>query len=643
MSSIKLISASVLVFFCCRYAEAQAPSDFELLKKKYPGEKAVILNDQEDILIEVENNRYKITENILKETYIIQSAGSAFTEDEVYTSHFHKIIGIDAKTLVPEGNKYREKRVEKFIDKKSSSDNIFYDEVIAKSFVFPSVQPGAITSLKFSRELTCPSMLGSFFFKWHLPCEVSKISIKADKRAKLKFKLFNVDPSYLDFKHQDKGRYNIYTWTAKNIKASPYESDAPDIRYYYPHVAYYIENYNPVDTANLQFKGLNGLYSYYHGLVKDVNKQDDPKITEEVNKIVAGATTDDDKVKRIFYWVQENINYIAFEEGMQGLIPEDASLVYNKRYGDCKGMSSLIHNMLKVAGVKSHLTWIGTRHLPYNYTDIPSQLVDNHMIVTYYSNGKPIFLDGTNNYLPLGIPSAMIQGKEALVGIDDKNYKVEKVPVIEASQNMYCDSSSFTLRNRSVEGTGILSLNGYEKIYRTYYLAGKDNEKKKEHLLSITSKGNNKYFLDTFNIENLTNRELPLLIGYKFRLNDYFREIDDEIYLNMNLNKPYANGTYDPSKHLVPVENKYSSSRKLVSVFEIPEGYKITFLPKDKSSGFEKLSFSIHYKVDGNRVIQTKEIHENYLILEPSEFKKWNEVIESLNQAYRDVLILKKI
>jgi len=448
----------------------QKPSDFELLKKKYPGEKAVIFNDQLDVLIEANNDSYKTTETAIKETYLLQNAGKEYATDQVNSSHFVKVKEIDAKTFVPDGDKFSVKKVEKFVASQNHPDYVFYDEEITKSFVFPSIQPGAITYLKFVRELSNPIMMGSFFFKWHVPCEISKICVKVDKRANLKYKLYNVDPLSLDFTQQEKGKYITYTWTVKNIKSAFYESDGPNLRYYYPHIVYYIENSNPLDTVSKDFKGLNALYHYYYNLVKDVNVQDDAKIREEVEKVTAGANSEEEKVKRIFYWIQDNINYIAFEEGMQGLVPENASLVFSKRYGDCKGMSSLMNTMLKMAGAKSYLTWIGTRHLPYKYTDIPTSIVDNHMIVTYYSNGRPIFLDGTNGHLSFGMPSSMIQGKQALVAVDEKNYKIEEVPIMAGSQNVSADSACFTIHNNSIQGSGVLTLTGYDKNNKTYYL-----------------------------------------------------------------------------------------------------------------------------------------------------------------------------
>ena len=97
--------------------------------------------------------------------------------------------------------------------------------------------------------------------------------------------------------------------------------------------------------------------------------------------------------------------------------------------------------MLKIAGIKGYLTWIGTRDIPYNYTELPTPFTDNHMILTYKNGGKVYFLDATGQYLPLELPSSFIQGKEALVGIDSTEYEILKVPVIDADVNSHIDSS----------------------------------------------------------------------------------------------------------------------------------------------------------------------------------------------------------
>jgi hypothetical protein len=235
----------------------------------------------------------------------------------------------------------------------------------------------------------------------------------------------------------------------------------------------------------------------------------------------------------------------------------------------------------------------------------------------------------------------MIQGKQALVS-NGTTFKVEEVPVIQSDENIISDSAFITLSGNSIAGKGVMNLSGYEKNTQTYYLNGKEPKQIKDHLLGLLMKGNNKFFLDSFNILNLSNREKPLSVSYNFRVGDYYREIDHEIYINLSLNKAYNNQTYDPHKRKVPVECNNMHTYRSITEFTIPEGYEISYLPKSTGASSEILAFDIDYRVEGNKVIQSKEIKKNFLVLYPSDFARWNSVALNLSQAYRDVLILKK-
>ena len=58
-----------------------------------------------------------------------------------------------------------------------------------------------------------------------------------------------------------------------------------------------------------------------------------------------------------------------------------------KKVWRLKDNSSILYEMLKAAGIKGELTWIGTRSIPYKYNELPTPSVDNHMIL-YYQNGN---------------------------------------------------------------------------------------------------------------------------------------------------------------------------------------------------------------------------------------------------------------
>ena len=96
--------------------------------------------------------------------------------------------------------------------------------------------------------------------------------------------------------------------------------------------------------------------------------------------LIENTIDKDDKARLIFNWVQDNIKYVAFEDGMGGFIPRPAASVCHKRYGDCKDMASIITDMLRYAGIKGNITWVGSDELPYDYTEI----ADGHIFNDNY-------------------------------------------------------------------------------------------------------------------------------------------------------------------------------------------------------------------------------------------------------------------
>ena len=69
------------------------------------------------------------------------------------------------------------------------------------------------------------------------------------------------------------------------------------------------------------------MYAWYNYLYKNA-KNDDSPLKATVARLTEGKTSDEDKVKSIYYWVQDNIRYIAYEEGYAGFIPQTVQEVY---------------------------------------------------------------------------------------------------------------------------------------------------------------------------------------------------------------------------------------------------------------------------------------------------------------------------
>jgi hypothetical protein len=236
----------------------------------------------------------------------------------------------------------------------------------------------------------------------------------------------------------------------------------------------------------------------------------------------------------------------------------------------------------------------------------------------------------------------MIQGKQALVQTGPDSSQLETVPVIDRKVNFKRDSSIIKISNGRVIGNGILSEGGYEKIFDTYRITFASGTKLDELIKAKLTRGSNKFLLENYNLTNLTNKDLPLEITYSFNIQDYYKQIGDEIYLNLNLSKPFFNQLIDIERRKYPIETEYKYEHTYITTLEIPNGYEIEHLPRNSEFMNEVAGYSINYELLGSKVILRKTVFVEYLILALEKFPAWNDVINKINEAYTDALILKK-
>lgn len=642
-----IIKTVFLAFFFSAFistAFSQSPEEiYNQYKKEFPDKMAVLLEKNDEITIDFEGDTVSVIHTEYEDLLFLTDRAAGLASQKAYESHFSKLEKIEAFTLVPNGNKYKKMKVEYFKKEKESSSGIFYDDLESTNFIMPNVSPQARTQVSITQNIKDPRFLSSFYLDSYVPIKSAKLTLKVNKNIEIAYKLFNTEDVKVDFTKTEKGNYIIYEWKAKDLEDFKAEDDSPQRNYFSPHIVYYVTQINYPNRTQKVAKSVADLYDWYADLSCKVNLKDDAELYKTVQELTKNITNEQEKVKAIFYWVQDNIKYIAFEEGMEGFIPSEASFVYEKRYGDCKGMSSIIHKMLNMAGIENtYLTWIGSRSLPYKYSDIPTPIVDNHMIVTYQpSEGEFIFLDATDSYSPFGFPSSMIQGKEALLGMGREKHKVALVPIIDKEKNYSNESVTLSISDKNLVGKGQYSAEGYPKGYMTHYIDGLSKENEKLYMNRYFTKGNNKFFVDDYKINNLNEKDEALKIEYDFRIEDYAKFVGDEIYINMNMEKAFSNDEIEKDRKS-PIENDYLFKANNDIFLQIPEGYEVEYLPENSNFSTDLFGYNIEYKKEGNKIKFTHNYYKNYLLLNNESFEEWNKMIKEVNKAYREVIILKK-
>ena len=643
MNILKYMFLTFLLIVSFLGVQAQTISYLDSLKQEHKGNNVIILKDYDKITIDIKGENLVVKREVYKRQFYTNNKAQAYSKDQVSASLFKVIDKIEAYTEVREKNKYKKIKTKKIEENKYIDNQIFFQDDITYDFIYPSLREDAISNLKYTYERKDAHLLNGNFFQSSFPIDDIEFIVDVDENIDIGFVKFNFDSIQLDSSVVRKKHRIIYTYRAKKIKEIEFDDMQPPLRFVLPHIIPYIKSYRTkTQTVNV-LRNPDDLYKWYKSLLSDVVCDDIKELQDKAKEIVAQEQTEVDKVKAIFKWVQKNIKYIAVEVGIGGFIPDCASNVYKNKYGDCKGMANILYHMLKAVDIESHLTWIGTMDLPYRYEEIPTPVVDNHMILTYIDkNNKYYYLDATGPNVIFGFPSSFIQGKEAMISKGD-DYEIRVVPTILADMNQQNDSIYISIDENTIKGEGKIRLLGY--FFTTFRnRTSKILEEKKlaKFMNGYLERGNNKFIVQKAQ-QKINEEDGYVDVNYDFTIGNYISRGNNQIFINMNIFKSMLNKKIKEDR-VFPMKFEMSNSYKYYLKLKIPEGYKVEHLPKNVSLENEIYKLTINYTKEGDNFL-VYELYSHYdtLQLNKEDFDKFNEFIVSVSKNFREVVILKKI
>lgn len=452
----------------------------------------------------------------------------------------------------------------------------------------------------------------------------------------LRYKTFNYkeDPVISEAKGD-----KIYQWERKNVEAVEYEEYSPS----------WYELTTSVFLATDQFvlgdyNGSNTSWKDFGKFVYELKKDRDAlpdAIKSKVHELTDGVTDVNEKIRRLYAFMQENTRYISIQLGVGGWQPFDATFVSSKRYGDCKALSNYMYSLLKEAGIRSvyTVTHRGDDEDDYLLTDLPSSQF-NHVILLVPQGKDTTWLECTSQTCMPGYVGSDNCNRLALA-VDENGGVLVNTP-----RYTYRDN----LQNRKVAAIIDESGNLEAKINTSYRAGQQDilheliNGLSKDKLMEILKK---EIDLATYDVKN-----------YK-----YEEERKDLPIVNENLDLVADNYATVSGKRLFIIPNIISRvHRKLkadearrndiligspytdadTAEIKIPPGYAAESLPQDvKLEGkFGKYYSSI--KFSGDKILYYR-TYEHYSGRFPAaDYTDLVKFYEAVYKADRNRVVLVK-
>ena len=516
-------------------------------------------------------------------------------------------------------------------------NGIFHSDTKFCSYSLKFSHVGEVKYLSIKRKITDLKYLPNIYFHTHEDVEEARIEIVIPNWLTLSTQDFNFE--LFDIEHTEKEGKDSKTisYVAKHLSKFKEEKYAADTPYNYPHIFMMCQAIALEHEQSL-ISDVNSLYQWYRSLLLQVDNKD-AEVEKKAKELTAGLSSDEEKVKVIFDWVQNKIRYIAFEDGISGFRPKSAKNVFKNKYGDCKGMSNLMKSMLAAVGIDARMTWLGTNHLPYDYS-IPSLSINNHAICTVYLGDKKYFCDPTEKYIALNDYAERIQGKQVMIE-NGETYTLDSVPMLDYKRNLSHTHASLTIKGENLVGKLQQAYTGESRNQFFYYFATIDKTKHEELIQKIISNDDNNVKIETMTHSDFFNKEDTLTIKAEVQIANRVAAFDNEIYIDFDLNKELSDFEIEKDR-----TNDVDFDEKLfftnTTVFDLATGIKVSHLPTPIDIENDLLTIKVDLIHKGDKLYYDKRIILKKQRYSKEEFETLTNSIQKLKDFYNDQIILLK-
>lgn len=524
------------------------------------------------------------------------------------------------------------------------SDGIFHDDYRVHGYGLSIENPGAVLKGQVETQvLSIPHGTTYGFFEG-VPAEEVTVNFEIPSWLSVRFERVNFEGYQIEESKTVKDDVVIHTFTMRDVAGKVGEKWSPGEQHYLPLVILVPEEMVEAKTKRKArlYKEAADIYAWNKALADQAENKPE-KLRALVTELTSGKS-EVEKLESIYYWVQNNIRYLAYEDGWAGFVPDACQNVYEKRYGDCKGMANLLKEMLVLAGFDARLVWIGMRdHSPLPKS-IPVISSSNHMVAAVRYNDQWLILDGTTSQQPLFEVPDQLQGQEVFIeGKTKRDFEIYTIPQTDAKRNAVVNVFDLTvdLQQGRLVGRQEQSMSGFMRsIFKTYYnkTALKDRQRLLEDYMS--SGQLYKGFSD-LKADIPADVTSPVHLSANVLFQGQATVLDNEVYLPSSIYNRLKNLQL-PEKRDAAVTFDYKRYNVDTLRYAVPEGYEVSFVPKTVDLKRDKYHFYGHATTKGKIVEIVCILELSDFIIKKKEFDSWNEDVKQMKAFLTDQVILKK-
>lgn len=380
---------------------------------------------------------------------------------------------------------------------------------------------------------------------------------------------------------------------------------------------------------------------YYWGLVREQLVPND-ELKQTVEQTLKGVDPKDTQkvVAAVYGWVVKNTRYVALEFGIHGYKPYRVDRILARRFGDCKDKASLIHAMLKVAGVDSRLVLLRKQWAGLLSGEVASLAAFNHAIV--YVPSLDLFLDGT----------AEFHGSHELLWDDDRAdvlivepeapSRFLVTPLSRAEDNVSTLTQSITLKpDGSATTKGSLVARGLDaaELRRTYETpATRQSVFEQQWAQSYPGLQASKV-----TVSDVKDLEAPLTLTFEAAMPRYAEAGGGLLrFFPFGTSRTYTQALAPLSERSLPLQLPRAWTTELINRYTFPSGWKLSALPEPTVDPSPFGTLRITATREGETLVVTGTLVMGKPFIEPKDYPAFRAWLMQVDQSFSRKLLVQQ-
>jgi transglutaminase-like putative cysteine protease len=544
------------------------------------------------VITRYENQAFEVTDldratiNVHRVVTIVDARGKREQYFVAHSSKYRSLDDVEIKVYDASGklfNKYRKKDMSTV----ASGEGLIEDGFVTYFEIPIPGYPVTIETkyeIKFRGTLNYPTF---YILNAGEGVEIASYTAKVPRDLDLRYKENNINLKP-EITEDTKSKTKTYKWTVNNLSPVQDEEGAVSSEDRFPSI-----QIAPNKFSQYSFEGDISSWKSFGQWIRDLYKGLD-ELPEErksfYRALVKNASSDEEKIRIIYRYMQKNFRYVSIQLGVGGLRPFSAEFTDSKKYGDCKGLSNYMKAALKAVGIPSHVAIINA-----GYDDKP---VDpsfpmndfNHVILCVPRQQDSIWLECTSNTADFGVLGTFTENRNALLITDDGGVLVP-TPRSNSKENLFMATTTVSLQEdgSGTSKTTIRSAGDYRESLDALLTEKKDDQKeylvhqlgfKQPDVFELTKRESTG--MHTTSLEMSIEKVPEFVAGNKMFINP-------RLYKIWSAKLPKAENRKLDFYFPIPFEKTDTT------ILQLPQGYTMDALPKDKALSCPYATYTTKY------------------------------------------------